>query len=88
VCQVFESGKITRDYVFSFLASADNVGGTARIWPPHADAAARLLLLLSADRAAIDRYLLPAGAQRQTRSSGLRRPGGTDRRTDGRTPDS
>jgi len=27
-----------------------------------ADAAARLLLLLSADRAAIDRYLLPAGA--------------------------
>jgi len=36
--------------------------------------------------AAIDRYLLAAGPQQQTRSSGVWRPrmGRTDRRTDGR----
>jgi len=53
-------------------------------------AAARMLL--TADRAVIDRS---SGRwvhmQQQTRSSGVRRPDGTDghdRRTDGRTPDS
>jgi len=42
-------------------------------------AAARLLL--TASRAAVDRYLLAPGPQQQTRSSGVRRPYGTDRRT-------
>jgi len=47
-------------------------------------AAARLLV--TAGRAAIDRYLLHAGlTQKQTRSSGMHRPDGRDRRTDGRT---
>ena len=43
-------------------------------------------LLLSAGRAAIDRYLLPVhGPQQQTRLK-MRSMDGTDRRTDGRTP--
>jgi len=46
-------------------------------------AAARLLL--TAGRAAIDRYLLTAGPTAANRSSGVRRPDGTDGQTDGRT---
>ena len=42
-------------------------------------------LLLSADRAAIDRYILPPGTQQQTCSSGMRLANyGTDGQTDSR----
>jgi len=44
-------------------------------------------LLLTAGRAAVDRYFLQPGAQQQTRSNGVQRASdGTDRQTDGRTP--
>jgi len=44
-------------------------------------------LLLTAGRAAIDRYFLQPGAQQQTRSNGVQRASdGTDRQTDRRTP--
>jgi len=62
--------------------------GTARIRPPHAAAAARLLL--RADRSTVQQSIdisWPSGPQQQTRSSGLRRLGGADRRTDGRPTD-
>jgi len=64
---------------------------------PHlllrARAAARLLLTASPPtvQQSIDNFW-PPGIQQQTRSSGMRRPGGTDgptdRQTVGRTPDS
>jgi len=44
-------------------------------------------MLLGASRAAIERYLLRAGAQQQTRSSNVRPLAGTDRQTDGRPTD-
>jgi len=63
-----------------------------------AESRAAAPLLLGADRAAIDRCLLPAGPEQQTRRPLQRRAaaklwdgrtdGQTDRRSDGRTPDS
>ena len=46
------------------------------------DATAAARLLLTAGRAAIDRYLLPAGPTAANPPSGVRRMGQTDRRTD------
>jgi len=53
-----------------------------------AERRAAATMLLTAGRAAIDRYPCPPGAQQQTRSGGVRRANyGTDGQTDGRTDD-
>ena len=49
------------------------------------DATAAARLLLTAGRAAIDRYLLPAGPIAANPPSGVRRMGQTDRQTDRQT---
>ena len=71
----------TNKSVFSFLRQLT-------MWHcPHP--AARLLM--TAGRLAVQQSIdvsWPPGPQQQTRSSGVRRPDGTDRRTDRRTPDS
>jgi len=69
------------------LRSASCVSWQRNAALPAAFAAARRAaakpLLLTAGRAAIERYLLPVpGPQQQTRSSGVRRPAGWDRHTD------
>jgi len=56
--------------------------------PAFAAARAAAQLLLSAGPPAVQQSIdisWPPGPQQQTRSSGVRRPDGTDRQTDGRT---
>ena len=79
---------VNKDNIQTSLCSASYVSCiNVTLLAFAADRRAAAPLLLSADRAAINRYLLPAGVRRTNVGTDEQTDERTDRQTDRRTPD-